>query len=238
MYRHPCAAGYLSGGIEGGGFFNIEGPVGPSPRGIGVHIRRGSNNDVLALPGTLDGWDIGMKSTVTTISRGISPSPTRARRRADQASEVQLGGQLRRELEPQPGRLDHGRIDQPGAWSPHQNNGNIGVLVGYSAAGIVGKRCNPVSGYNKISDSATVEDSDIGIAIDMGNQNNVINGIGARSNGIVDLFDANRDCGENVWFFNFFGVANQPCIQSAADSRALPQSRPENMVRLWRQTWT
>ncbi len=45
---------------------------------------------------------------------------------------------------------------------------------------------------------------EIGVAIDVGNTNNVINGLGAHANGTDDLFDANTDCDNNLWFSRFF----------------------------------
>jgi hypothetical protein len=93
------------------------------------------------------------------------------------------------------------------------DNGNAGVFVGCSATGPGGAKCSPTRRFDKITDLSANDNDDVGVAIDAGKTDDVINGLGAHGNGSNDLFDANTDCDNNLRFFNFFNKASQPCIQ-------------------------
>src|SRR5579885_614060 len=51
--------GHIISGPQIAGY-NITGPGGGSPTGIGIHILKGSNGDFLELPSNITGWDVGL----------------------------------------------------------------------------------------------------------------------------------------------------------------------------------
>jgi hypothetical protein len=169
---------------------------------------------VLELPGDVDGWDIGIEidgnknvaqdfdaddngTAGVKIFKGRNNSL--ASFEADDNSSF--------------GVWIVGGFSNQARGADVSENGNTGVFVGCSPTGPGGAKCTPLSRFNKISDMSADDNENSGIAIDAGNTNNVINGIGAGKNGTDDMFDGNTDCDHDLWFFNFFVEANQECIE-------------------------
>jgi hypothetical protein len=204
----------LSAGIEGGGSFDITGPGGASPTGIGVHILPSSSNDVLELPGSVDGWDIGIEIDGNkNVAQDFDADDNGAagveifKGRNNTVVSFDADDNLNF------GVWIVGGFSNQARGGDVSNNGNVGIFVGCSPTGLGGANCSPTSRFNKISDLSVNDNHDTGVAIDTGNTNNVINGLGAHGNGSNDLFDGNTDCDHDLWFFNFFNSVNQACIE-------------------------
>lgn len=203
----------LSGGIEGGGAFDIVGPGGSTPNGIGVHVFKSSNNDLLELPGDLDGWDIGIEIDGNrNIAQDftIEDSGTAGVLLAKGSDNTLASFTATFNLNLGVWIAGGGKNQVRGALV--NSNDNIGVLIGCSRLGITGRSCSPQSSWNKITDISANNNTVYGIAIDKGNSRNTVAGVGSQGNGSDDLFDANPDCKTDLWFFNFFTNASQPCI--------------------------
>jgi hypothetical protein len=204
----------LSAGIEGGGAYDITGPGGSAPTGIGIHVFASSRNDLLELPGNVDGWDIGIEidgsmNIVQDFSASDCGTAAVLLWRAtdnvlasfDANSNLNLGVWI----------AGGGKNQVRGA--NVDDNDNIGLLIGCSPLGVVRRSCSPRSTWNKITDISANDNEAMGVVIDQGNGRNIIAGVGAHGNPADDLYDANADCHNNLWFFNFFSTANQPCVQ-------------------------
>jgi hypothetical protein len=91
----------------------------------------------------------------------------------------------------------------------------IGLYVGCSSDGTVGAKCTGVapSKNNKIYNHFASTNAAIGIAIDIGNTNNIVTDTHASANTVDDLSDQNSNCGNNLWILNSFVTANAACIQ-------------------------
>lgn len=100
----------------------------------------------------------------------------------------------------------------------------VPVPVNFNAVANVYLGCSDTTGPNGIacatpSSSNEIDASDddgggttsYGIAIDLGNKLNAIFGSGVRNNTTFDMYDANL-AGQNTWFGNGFGSANQSFI--------------------------
>jgi Right handed beta helix region len=94
------------------------------------------------------------------------------------------------------------------------DNGNIGVYVGCSGAGPKSASCQGVgnSNQNRIFDATVEDNTNYGIAVDLGDSKNIVTDTTDVDNGIDDLFDANSGCDSNQWFLNDFDTANKTCI--------------------------
>jgi hypothetical protein len=90
----------------------------------------------------------------------------------------------------------------------------IGLYVGCSSNGIIGAKCAGVapSKNNKIYNHFASTNGAIGIAIDLGNTNNIVTDTQATANTVDDLSDQNANCDNNLWILNSFVTANAACI--------------------------
>lgn len=66
---------------------------------------------------------------------------------------------------------------------------------------------------NRIERNVTDGNTIVGIVTESGSIQNKLNRNEGRGNGDDDFFDANADCGSNVWRKNQFGSSNEECIQ-------------------------
>ena len=203
----------LSAGIEGDGGFNITGPGGVSPAGIGVHVLPGANNNLLELPSNIEGWDTG----VEIDSNNNIAQDFRANLNGTAGVIVRKAANNVVSSFSASGNSNLGLWITGGASNQVRGatlNGNtVGVLVGCNPLGIVGRSCAPMSTSNRISNLNVGLNSYIGVIIDFGNSQNIVNGVSSMKNQLFDLFDANPNCGQNLWFFNFFFNSNEDCIQ-------------------------
>ncbi|MGA6970300.1 MAG: hypothetical protein WBY93_01610 [Candidatus Binatus sp.] len=94
-----------------------------------------------------------------------------------------------------------------------------GVYIGCHGDDTRGTSCgsgSATSSGNRIYDFGSNDNSDAGIVIDVGNQNNVVTDVGVGGNtGGVDSIDENANCGTNRWVASGgtdFGVTSQACI--------------------------
>jgi hypothetical protein len=200
--------------------FNIEGPGGMTPTGIGIHILNGSNNDFIELPSRVEGWDVGIlvegNSNIVENFGFNSSIP-------NGTAGVEINGGSKNNIND----FSAGRNKNYGVWlraasnnqvncSRTPDNGNIGVYVGCSVNGPINSKCSPKvppSNNNQIYDHESDNNGKYGIVIDLGNSGNIVTDFGGHSNGIMDLLDENANCDNNHWFFDFFDAASPGCIE-------------------------
>ena len=202
----------LSAGIEGDGGFNITGIGGRSPAGIGVHVLSSSSNDLLELPSNIEGWNYGIEidgnaDIVQDFTAALNG----------------MGIVLMRSSNNVVTSFTASANDDFGVWISGGANNQVrggtldanttGLFMGCSPLGIVGRACNPSSLSNKISNLSVSANSYMGVILDFGNNQNIINGVASHDNRFFDLYDVNAGCGQNLWFFNFFTNSNQDCIE-------------------------
>jgi len=91
-----------------------------------------------------------------------------------------------------------------------QFNGDAGIYVGCSASGPTGAACPGVgkSSKNLIWDNDVDQNTKYGLVIDSGDGKNIVTRNDGDDNGIKDAFDANSNCGSNLWFVDVFGAVN------------------------------
>jgi hypothetical protein len=211
-----------TGGVTNGGF-NLTGPGGTTPTGIGIHILKGSNNDFVELPSRVEGWDVailveGNKNIVEDFDAAenfSSPIP-------NGTAGVEINGGSNNNIND----FTVGSNKNYGIWlrgasnnqincSNTRENGNIGVYVGCSINGPINGKCSPkvpASNNNQIYDHSSSNNGKYGIVIDLGNTGNIVTDAGGHSNGTIDLLDENPNCDSNRWFFNNFDTASPGCI--------------------------
>jgi hypothetical protein len=173
-----------------------------------------SSNDVLELPGPVDGWDIGIEIDGNkNVAQDFDANDNGTagveilKGRNDALASFEADDNLNF------GVWIVGGFSNQARGADTSDTGNTGVFVGCSPTGPGGAPCSPTSRFNTITDLSADDNEKYGVAIDAGNTGNVINGVGAHGNGTDDLFDGNTDCDHDLWFFNFFNNVNQTCIQ-------------------------
>jgi hypothetical protein len=173
-----------------------------------------SSNDVLELPGPVDGWDIGIEIDGNkNVAQDFDANDNGTagveilKGRNDALASFEADDNLNF------GVWIVGGFSNQARGADTSDTGNTGVFVGCSPTGPGGAPCSPTSRFNTITDLSADDNEKYGVAIDAGNTGNVINGLGAHGNGTDDLFDGNTDCDHDLWFFNFFNNVNQTCIQ-------------------------
>jgi hypothetical protein len=207
--------------------FNITGPGGTTPTGIGIHILKGSNKDFIELAGSnIEGWDVGILvegngNIVEFFNAGRSFSSSAI---PNGTAGVEINGGSNNNINDFDGASHNKNY---GVWlrgasnnqincSNTRDNGNIGVYVGCSANGPVNGKCSPAvppSNNNRIYDHESDNNGKFGIVIDLGNTGNIVTDFGGHSNGTTDLLDENANCDNNQWFFDFFDTASPGCIE-------------------------
>jgi hypothetical protein len=202
------------------GAFDIDGPGGGTPTGIGIHLLKGSNADFLELPGKVEGWDVGLlvESNGNIVDFGFNdfafiPNGT---------AGIEINGGSNNNIND----FQSDGNNNYGVWlrgasnnqincSDSDNNGNIGVYVGCSASGPINGKCSPKvppSNNNRIFDHTSNNNGKYGIVIDLGNTGNIVSGAEGNSNGTMDMLDENKNCDHNRWFFDGFNMASPGCI--------------------------
>jgi parallel beta helix pectate lyase-like protein len=205
--------------------FNITGPGGTTPTGIGIHILKGSNKDFIELAGSdIQGWDVGI---LVEGNGNIVEFFNAARVNsaiANGTAGVEINGGSNNNINDFNGASTNKNY---GVWlrgasnnqinaSNTSDNGNIGVYVGCSANGPVNGKCSPAvppSNNNLIYDHESDNNGKYGVVIDLGNTGNIVTDVGGRKNGTMDLLDENANCDNNRWFFDFFDKASPGCIE-------------------------
>ena len=91
-----------------------------------------------------------------------------------------------------------------------------GTYIGCSSSGgPTGTKCPAgvkSSQFNSMTNSGGNKNSDVGVAIDLGDSGNVIDESGGSSNTTDDAADKNKKCDHNVWMEDGFTKASQSCI--------------------------
>lgn len=214
----PITMGSFNGG------FDISGPGGGTPTGIGIHILKSSNKDFLELPDSIQGWDVGILvegdnnivedfDATNNFSMSSIPNGT---------AGVEINGGSNNNIND----FTVGKNNNYGIWlrgasnnqincSSTRENGNIGVYVGCSVDGPINGKCSPAvkpSNNNRIFDHTSSNNGKYGVVIDLGNTGNIVTDLTAKSNGTMDLLDENASCDHNQWFFITFNTASPGCI--------------------------
>ena len=199
-----------------GATFDITGPSGTTPTGIGLHILRGSHDDVIELPSALSGWDVGI------LVEGDNNVVEGFEAEANGTAGVELNDAQKNNIND----FSADSNNNYGVWlkqssnnqinsSSSDSNVNIAVYLGCSPSGPVAAKCKGVgdSNGNRIFDHTSAINGKYGFAIDLGDTGNIVtdsNNFGAT---VEDVFDANLNCGKNQWFYNTFTTRNATCIQ-------------------------
>lgn len=196
--------------------FNITGPGGMSPSGIGIHILKSSRNDFLELPNAVNGWDVGI------LVEGSNNIVEDFSARFNGTAGVEVNGGNSNNVNDFSVDSNHnygvwlrGASNNQVNCSNTNDNGTIGVCVGCSATGPISAACSPkvpAGKNNHIFDHTSDSNGHYGIAIDLGNTGNIVTDITSTGNPTFDMFDANPGCDSDLWFFATFGTASQSCI--------------------------
>jgi hypothetical protein len=196
--------------------FNLTGPGGMTPTGIGVHILKGSNGNFVELPVEVDGWDVAI------LVEGNNNIVEDFGARFNGTAAVEINGGKNNNIN------DFSAVNNLnfGVWlrgasnnqvncSNTNNNGNVGVYIGCSVTGLINAKCHPsvpASNSNRIYDHSASSNSKYGVVIDLGNSKNSVSDVNSSGNTTMDMVDANASCDNNIWFFNAFATASQSCI--------------------------
>jgi hypothetical protein len=199
-----------------GDTFDITGAGGATPTGIGLHILRGSNDDVIELPSALSGWDVGI------LVEGNANVVEGFEAEANGTAGIELNDAQKNNIND----FSADSNNNYGMWlkqssnnqinsSSSDSNVNVAVYIGCSASGPVSAKCKGVANSlsNRIFDHTSAINGKYGFVIDLGDSGNIVtnsNNFGAT---IDDVFDANLNCAKNQWFYNTFTTRNASCIQ-------------------------
>jgi hypothetical protein len=207
-------------GVTHGGF-DVEGPGGVTPTGIGIHILKGSNNDFLELPSAVDGWDVALlvesNNNIVDFSFVEQPVP-------NGTAGIEINGGNNNNIND----FRSNNNKNYGVWlraasnnqincSDSDNNGNIGVYIGCSDNGPIKAKCSPKvppSNNNRIFDHFSDNNTKYGVVIDLGNTGNIVTNVRAETNGTMDMLDENKNCDHDRWFFDGFSMASPGCISN------------------------
>jgi hypothetical protein len=196
--------------------FNLTGPGGMTPTGIGLHILKGSNGDLVELPSQVDGWDVAI------LVEGSSNIVEDFDANTNGTAGVEINGGKNNNIND----FGAGNNKNFGVWlrgasdnqvncSNTDDNGNVGVYIGCSSTGLINAKCSPsvrASNSNRIYDHSASDNLKYGVVIDLGNTNNSVSDVNSSGNTTMDMVDANASCDHNVWFFNGFATASESCI--------------------------
>jgi Right handed beta helix region len=208
----------VTSGVTHGGF-DIEGPGGGTPTGIGIHILKGSNGDFLEFPGKVEGWDVGL---LLESNSNIVDFDFRQPLVPNGTAGIEINGGNNNNVN----NFSANHNNNYGVWlrgasnnqvncSDSDNNGNIGVYIGCSDNGPINAKCSPSvppSNNNRIFDHSSEGNGKYGVVIDLGNTGNIVTDVRAESNGTMDMLDENKNCDHNRWFFDGFNTASPGCI--------------------------
>jgi hypothetical protein len=96
------------------------------------------------------------------------------------------------------------------------DNGATGTYLGcFASGGPTGKKCPAgmkPSKFNRVIASGGNKNSDVGVALDVGDSFNVIDESGGSSNTADDAVDKNRKCDHNIWTEDTFATVSRTCI--------------------------
>jgi len=196
--------------------FDLTGPGGMTPTGIGIHILKGSNGDFVELPSEVDGWDVAI------LVEGSNNIVEDFGARFNGTAAVEINGGKNNNIND----FSSGSNKNFGVWlrgasnnqvncSNTDDNGNVGVYIGCSSTGLINAKCSPsvpASNSNRIYDHSATGNSKYGVVIDLGNTNNSVSDVNSSGNTTMDMVDANPSCDHDVWFFNGFTTASESCI--------------------------
>ena len=187
-----------------------------TPTGIGLHILKGSNGNLVELPVEVDGWDVAI------LVEGSNNIVEDFGARFNGTAAVEINGGKNNNIN------DFSAVNNLnfGVWlrgasnnqincSDTGENGNVGVYIGCSITGLVNAKCHPsvpASNSNRIYDHSALSNSKYGVVIDLGNTKNSVSDVNSSGNTTMDMLDANASCDNNIWFFNQFDTASQSCI--------------------------
>jgi len=199
-----------------GATFDITGAGGATPTGVGLHILHGSHDDVIELPSSLSGWDVGI------LVEGDNNVVEGFEAESNGTAGVELNDAQKNNIND----FSADSNNNYGVWlkassnnqinsSSSDSNVNIAVYIGCSPSGPVSAKCKGVGNSldNRIFDYSSAINGKYGFVIDLDNSGNIVtnsNNFGAT---IDDVFDANTNCGKNQWFYNTFTTRNASCIQ-------------------------
>jgi len=204
--------------------FNITGPGGGTPSGIGIHILKHSNGDFIELAGSfIQGWDVGL---LVEGNNNIVEDFQAARFSTavpNGTAGVEINGASNNNIND----FSVDSNNNYGVWlraasnnqincSNTEKNGNIGVYVGCSVDGPINGACSPAvppSNNNQIFDHSSSDNTKRGVVIDLGNTGNIVSDTFASGNTSIDMLDENPSCDNNEWFFDGFGTAMPGCIE-------------------------
>jgi hypothetical protein len=94
------------------------------------------------------------------------------------------------------------------------DNPIAGVYLGCSSTG-PGGACAADSSNNVVTSGQAGRSEKYGVAVDKGDLNNAMSGIGASGDSVFDLFDGNPNCGTNLWVMNDAGTSDpSSCIST------------------------
>jgi hypothetical protein len=196
--------------------FNLTGPGGGTPTGIGLHILKGSNGDFVELPVEVDGWDVAI------LVEGSNNIVEDFDANSNGTAAIEINGGKNNNIND----FTAGSNKNFGVWlrgasnnqincSNTDDNGNIGVYVGCSVTGLINAKCSPAvppSNSNRIYDHSATDNSKYGVVIDLGNTRNSVSDVNSTGNTTMDMVDANASCDHDIWFFNGFDTASESCI--------------------------
>lgn len=93
-----------------------------------------------------------------------------------------------------------------------ENNAFAGVYAGCWGDGPQNLPCKPAvpaSGFNYLFGGLAQGNLAYGLVIDLGDNSNWVANNVSQFNRTGDMFDANADCGKNLWLANVFGKSNE-----------------------------
>jgi hypothetical protein len=89
-------------------------------------------------------------------------------------------------------------------------NGIAGVYIGCSPNGPSNKCQSSPSLRNVVSHGSMFNNTKYGLVVDRGSDQNVLANVPAGNNPTDDFFDGNKNCADNLWFFDTFTTSNNP----------------------------
>jgi hypothetical protein len=198
--------------------FDVTGPGGGTPTGVGVHLLPGASNDFIEFLGSsISGWDVGLlvegNNNIAEDFYGANNNGT-------------AGVELNKAKNNNINDFDANNNSNYGVWlkassnnqincSSFSGNTNAGVYVGCSASGPISAKCRGVgkSVGNQIYDFST-GGGKYGVALDTGSTKSLITDGGFFGHATIDdYFDANPGCDSNKWFGNAASATkSQGCI--------------------------
>lgn len=87
-------------------------------------------------------------------------------------------------------------------------NGIAGIYLGCSLTGPGAPCAKHPSNGNTIAHGGIQDNTQYGLVVDRGADNNVLVNLNTANNGTDDLYDGNDNCANNLWFFDVFTTSN------------------------------